>query len=212
MTAEMWIALGALVVSVVAALFTGLSTWYSRGQLDAARRQADVAEAALEFQKRVHELQAREGGPREWRPSPAAGTPPAVPPGSPAPAAPSDAPQAAPEPDAGIDWTGAHEEALPQEGASFPSVSPWTVSHVRGDRYHLTNGSEHPVHDVTLEVGFATRRPAASERWDRIDPGDPTAFRAPRPASAGDRALVVSWAWSPDGPRQEWVAELPARR
>ncbi|WP_166846607.1 hypothetical protein [Isoptericola sp. BMS4] len=208
MNAEMWIALGALVVSVVAALFTGLSTWYSRGQLDAARRQADVAEAALEFQKRVHEQEAQELGrapsPGVEEPRPAGpARPPAAP--APSPVSPADAPPAS---DAGADWTGAaHGAATPE-----PRVSPWTVTHARGDRYHLTNGSDRTVHDVALEVGRGGRGRTTSERWDRVEAGDPTSFRSPRPETTADRALVVSWAWTPGGPRHEWSAELPPRR
>lgn len=164
--AAVWIALGALVISLVAALFTGLSALIQRGQLDAARRQADIAQAALDFEKRMRAEELRRRPPT----SPAAPGPDA-----------SDA--------AGV--------------PAPPVVAPWSLSHVRGDRYHLTNGSPAPTYDVVLEAAQTV-----PHHWNRVDPGDPTTFRAP-PREPG---VVVRWRWSPGGSLQEWTGRLPGAR
>jgi hypothetical protein len=77
------------------------------------------------------------------------------------------------------------------------------LAHVRGDRYHLTNGSGRAVYDVVLEL--PGRAPL---RWERVDPGDPTLFRS---APSGE-GVVVRWRWSPAAPQRAWTTALPAPR
>lgn len=201
--ASVWVAAGALVVSLVAAAFTGVSLVYARAQRDAALRQANSAEAQTAFMARQVELMERELEAREehWARDgqDADATPAPTPPGPVAPGG---------RPDDGLVPVPPATAPAPATPAPPPSrtaddVSPWSVAPFRGDRYHLTNGSGTAVHDVTLEI-------AGTEvgRWPRVDPADPAEFRASTPGAR----LVVRWRPAPGDPVREWTTALPRRR
>lgn len=187
----MWVAVGALVVSVVAVVFAGISLALSRAQKDASLRQADAAEAQTEYMRRQVELMETElerlaahGGRVDD--ADAADVGPEEP--APVPAAPDAAPSA---------------PTATTAGSRRPRPAPWLVTHLRGDRYHLTNGSPATTYDVVLETPGGT-----PWRWDRVGPADPTPFRS-APRAPG---VVVRWRWSPEGPRHEWTGQLPDAR
>ncbi|KQR17212.1 hypothetical protein ASF78_07890 [Cellulomonas sp. Leaf334] len=60
--AAVFVAGGALLVSILAALFTGVSLGYTRGQRDATVRQADAAEAQVVVMQRQVDLMEQGAG------------------------------------------------------------------------------------------------------------------------------------------------------
>jgi hypothetical protein len=108
----------------------------------------------------------------------------------------------------------AHAAVAAQESMAAALRGPtWTLEHLAGDTYALTNTSSTTAYDVRLTSGDLGAVPArAGESLERgaLEPGEPLRFMAALTFDVVDDSITVTWADEPDGAeRHEWSRPLP---
>ena len=102
-------------------------------------------------------------------------------------------------------------EMQPVAGAGsreVPYVPPWTLQHLKGDTYVLTNGGSDVEYDIHIQVPSHSIVRGALE-YPSIGPRASVSFLVGISMSTPNRNVTVSWARKPDGEQLRCEPVLP---
>lgn len=91
-----------------------------------------------------------------------------------------------------------------------PYVPPWSLSHVRGDMYSLTNGGTEVAFDVQVTPPPHSAMRGTLEQAE-VGPRSSMSFMAALTLASPHSMVKVTWSRSPGGPTLEWETILPAK-